>query len=399
MNYNIFDKFRAVAKIDFLKTDMPNFSNRDLLEDSPVLEKLYHAVTHGNGTINAPTSAYRKKYETRDDRNWLTFHDIRPKAISFLIQHYGITRVREIEFSIDFFQKDKSSNSEKNEELRAHLVRCLVPTEGLIRKTYDVRKNVNKLTGKLNEVGGYFREGLAASKKGTTTKYYNANTPGKMLRIYTKNDETIDKATGEITQVQFIRLEINLSGGELGIQFNPDDCRHWVSSKTPGIDNDRYRIEFSRYSGVALDKIPESGEWVIAAKSNFTIAMLPKLFESLRAYLSPFFKIAKGIKPNSNRSITEKSQFEADKETVKCESKWRKYGAEGATKNGHSLAPDIVANRMIGCALKDLQKCLQHAQTCKKKGENLFSQKSVHRCKPYAARDTAVHKIDKNSRL
>jgi len=361
VNYNIFDKFRAVAKIDFLKTDMPNFSNRDLLEDSPVLEKLYHAVTHGNGTINAPTSAYRKKYETRDDRNWLTFHDIRPKAISFLIQHYGITRVQEIEFSIDFFQKYKSSNSEKNEELRAHLVRCLVPTEGLIRKTYDVRKNVNKLTGKLNEVGGYFREGLAASKKGTTTKYYNANTPGKMLRIYTKNDETIDKATGEITQVQFVRLEINLLCGGLGIQFNPDDCRHWVSSKTPAIDNDFYRSEASRHYGIALDEIPKSGKWIIAAKSNFTIEMLPKLFESLRVYLSPFFQIARGIKPDLNRSITEKSRLEADKEVVKCENGWRKYGTAWAAKHGYSLIPDSSANQMIGYALKDLQKCLLHA--------------------------------------
>ena len=93
--------------------------------------------------------------------------------------------------------------------------------------------------------------------------------------------------------------------------------------------------------------------------------MLPKFVNEMRKTLSPYFSVAKYIKPTSKRATRSKDPDEIakikkanTKEEIKFRKRWERYGVSWALKHHFAVQPDSEVNRFIGQGLKKLRENL-----------------------------------------
>ena len=357
-NYNIFDDFeRPPASIDFV-----SISLSECLPTPEVVGSRLKAIEDTGARYN-----YSDSWSPSWEKDFLTIHDPSKATIDYLVRNHGDVRVRGIEISLDYCLKDGSNDLGKLKTLHAHLVHCLFPGHGLIRKTF-IKTGKNAKTGE--DVGHYVRDTLK-TKNGGTSVIWEAAYQGFKVRLYIKTkDNGIDIGRHSV------RLEINVSGAELAKTFNPDPVKARTSTRqaVPEINGLSFSAEnelIAERMRTALDKarhihktpgfIPEGGEWITVADGPFRLHMLPRLFGETRRYLSKFFCVAEGIKPKPKRTraagtTAARIASANNSEAARVSRKWITYGASWANKHAYGIKPNVQANKQIGRALDEFQR-------------------------------------------
>lgn len=230
----------------------------------------------------------------------ITVHDPSKEGLQFLVNEYPDTGIRELEIAIDFFLKDGSNDPVRLIGFHDCLKRRLYPQRHIMMKRG--RRKFYDTSDKS------IKRDTLKTRSGNETIYWQDADCIQKVRLYIKT-----KDNHKPIKKRCVRLEVTLTQ--------------------------------SACVRLRVDRI-----W-----------MLPEFFEGMRRYLSPFFNVAKGIKPRIKRSrfITPKKQkladLEAKKEQKRVERNWKRFGAAWAVEHGYKIAPDADTNRLIGAALKGLQ--------------------------------------------
>lgn len=247
--------------------------------------------------------------------DWLTIHDPTIGDLQYLIDQDPGTEILALEIAVDFRRADGSNDRAKLLELHGWLKQCLHPQHhSRIKKAR--RKYYEATTGKI-------KPDNLKTRSGNETVYWSDRTHCEQVRLYVKD---IDAHLSEFQHST--RLEVTLSRG--GSQL-ADVHRVW---------------------------------------------MLPSFFDGARRYLTPFLKVARGIKPNIKRSRATRpdrvaaAAKQAEKERATVQRKYERYGAPWAARTGYSIIPDKAATKLIGVALAELRKDVMRLKLPKKVVEN-----------------------------
>ena len=209
-----------------------------------------------------------------------------------------------LEISLDFYLKDKSNDELRLEELRSWLAKTLYPQKHAHFKERSWRKYYDEWSKKV------MRDRMLT--KGRKTIYWCTANGSDQIRLYTKK---IDNK--KPLKTHCVRLEITLLRG---------GCQNL------GVNR---------------------------------IFMLPKFVIDMRKTLSPYFSVAKYIKPSSKRASRSKDPIKlaiinkaSASEDIKLRKYSDRYGVAWALKHDYPVQPDSEVNRFIGQGLKKLRENL-----------------------------------------
>ncbi|MEO5655849.1 MAG: hypothetical protein ABIR00_07695 [Nitrosospira sp.] len=281
------------------------------------IENEADVLRFGNGVKTFGGSIKSPKKPRWPEDDWVSIHDPSLQTLQFLLDEYSDTRTKilKLEVAIDFHLKDGSNDYMRLEELHSWLKVCLFPQRHeLMRKGY--RKFYEKSSNKI-------KRDTLETRSSKETVYWTDIYNREQVRLYIK---TIDGK--KPIERHCVRLEITLFAG-----------------------------------GCQRAKL-------------FWIGNLPRFFKDMRSYLSPFFNVAKGIKPelprvrSKNPKKAFKAASEAAKEKTRVEQRWNRYGAAWAAKHRYKTVPDAETNRFIGRGLGRLQDRLKSLKLTQKVPED-----------------------------
>jgi len=253
-------------------------------------------------------SAIRGRVHTakrwRDSRdNWITIHDPHRDDLQYLLDNYPETEILALEIAVDFFLRDRTNNPERLRSAHNYFTVNLFP-QGHKRFASGAKRKIYTDDGKIR---------LDTMKTGSGGKsVYWGNRDGfEQVRLYVKtrdNKKPIDHHS--------TRLEITLNRG---------GCQK-----------------------ASVDRV----------------CLLPGFSKRVRRYLSPFLKVAEGIKPDKIRTRAKNPDRVAkvvrvnDRERKKADRNFIKYGAESAARNHKRIFINRQASEAIGASLKGLREQL-----------------------------------------
>lgn len=242
----------------------------------------------------------------RDDMSdFLTIHDPTVKDLQYLLDEFHDVELRALEIAVDFMLKDGSNSIDRLNKLHEHFKKCMFPQRHDKMKNLKKRKFYDRVTEKV------IPDSLSGASS-HTTNYWSNSFGTEQVRMYVK---TLDN--GKPVKQYSVRIEVTLYRG--------------------GCQN----IYIHR------------------------VGLLPSFIPSIRQYLSPYFTVAKGIKPKIKRSRSTdpqrvmKATRKADKESARVGRNWERYGALWAAKYDYKVVPDTAVTRPIGVALKMLRETLK----------------------------------------
>lgn len=234
---------------------------------------------------------------------WVTIHDPQRADLQYLLDNYPEVEILALEVAVDLFLKDGTNNAARLGAAHRYLAVNLFP-----QAHQKLAKGTKR---KIYTDDGKIRVDTMKTGSGGMSVYW-ANAKGfEQIRLYIK---TLDN-----------KLPLARHSTRLEITLNRGGCQD------AGINR---------------------------------VCLLPGFAKTVRRYLSPFFKVAAGIKPRIRRTRTtntekaKKAAYEADKSYQSVKRAYEKFGAASAAKNGKKIAPDRLASATIGGALKGLREQL-----------------------------------------
>lgn len=250
------------------------------------------------GRIDVP-----ERWRTYKD-DWITIHDPTFADLQLLVNEYYETEIIALEVAVDFKLKDGSNDPERLRALHTWLKVCLFPQRHKRLKGKGRRRY-------FDETSGTIETDMLKTRSTDKTVYWASPEEFEQVRLYIKEKDY----------------------------------------KKP-IEEHSVRIEATLYRGGCQ-------------KANVhRVGLLPVFGKELRRYLSPFFNVSNGIKPKIKRTRIKDPKkakmalIAADKERVRVERNWNKYGAAWAAKHGYHITPDTKTNCLTGAALKGLRESL-----------------------------------------
>lgn len=246
----------------------------------------------------------------RDDRDdWITIHDPHRDDLQYLLNNYPEAEILTLEVAVDFFLKDGTNDLERLQAAHRHLTVNLVPAfpQKFHRSPSGVQRKIYK-DGKIS------RDTMKTSSSGMST-YWTDACQWEQVRAYVKtldNKHPIDRHSA--------RIEVTLDRG---------------GCQTAGVNR---------------------------------VCLLPSFAKKIRSGLSPFFRVAAGIKPTIKRTRTknqakiDKAAHEGDRVRRKAKRDYERYGAAAAHKHGNRIIIDHDVSNAIGGALKALREQLTGLQ-------------------------------------
>jgi hypothetical protein len=260
----------------------------------------------------------------------ITIHDATPAGLQYLIDNHPDVEIVDLEIAVDFFLNDGTNDPARLLAAHRYLTINVLPT--FPERTGQTVRRIKRhhyVKGKI------IPDTMKTQSVGTTTYWSDGRS---QVKAYHK---TLDNKKPVIGQ-HSTRIEATLGRG--GCQL----------------------------AGVSH------------------VCQLPDFAKDIRRHLSPFFKVAAGIKPEVPRSRTktpakiEKAAHEVAKKRSKAARDYQRYGAASAAKSGRKIVIDRDLSNAIGGALKTLRGQLIRLQLPEKSAELL------ERCKAQTLMGTEV---------
>lgn len=255
------------------------------------------------------TSAMRGRVATaktwRDLRDgWITIHDPHRDDLQCLLDNYPEAEILVLEVAVDLFLKDGTNDPAQLQAAHRHLTINLFPQAH--------QRLAERARRKIYTDNGLIRPDTMKTGSGGKSVYWADANGREQVRLYVKTLDNKLPVKGQHST----RLEITLNRG---------GCQN------AGINR---------------------------------VCLLPGFAKIVRSYLSPFFKVATGIKPKITRSRAmtpdkaAKATCEAAKARKSAKRTYERYGAAVAAKHGQAIVIDRRASDAVGGALKGLREQL-----------------------------------------
>lgn len=354
---SIFLEFQnPVSKIDFITLPLTKiFDTTGGLQPLEAIKEAGERLCFPKAAERTP-AAWNPYNDFEND--WVTIHDPAPATLAYLVEGCPSVEIRELEVALDYFLADGTNDRQRLERLHAHIAHSLAPGR-FVRSYFDPSKG---------RKGKYVRDRLQSKNCGKTVIWEGRYGGFRVkIKVYIKvqdNGTPIDRHS--------VRLEITLGQGATAALFNPDDYPvwHYKPLKTPTEAEARQQKQARKQFLEAAGHCPARGSFIPVAAGRFTIGMLPQLIKNLRTELTPFLRMAEGIKPLLVRTrSTGKKADTVAKANANAEAKalrgWQDYGAMWAQRHGLTIKPNVSANDGIGEALRVLQRRIER-ETAKK---------------------------------
>lgn len=267
-----------------------------------------------SGRIECP-----KRWRDNQRDGWLTIHDPSTKDLAYLAERYPETTIRTIEVALDFRLRDGSNDPERLHSLYSYLKTNLYPQKHQKMREQKARRKYYDYATRTIE-----KDTLNSKSEGGSI-YWTTQQGYEQTRLYVKHQDN-----GRPVEHHSVRLEVTLLGG--GVQD----------------------------------------------AEAFKCGLLPHFSQRFRKYMSPFFSVAKAVKPPVIRTRSKKPEainatVKANAKTAaKAASRFARYGAAWAVKHGYSVTPDTDMTGLIGEALKGLRASLQRGFAPNFAGEYAF---------------------------
>jgi len=252
--------------------------------------------------------------DSRDD--WITIHDPHRDDLQYLLDNYPDTEILALEIAVDFFLKDGTNDLERLQSAHRHFTINLFPQRHQ-RLAAGAQRKIYADDGKI-------RPDTMKTGSGGRSVYWTNATGWEQVRLYVKTRDNKKPIERHST-----RLEVSLSRG---------GCQR------TGIDR---------------------------------VCLLPDFSKRVRRYLSPFFKVAAGIKPDKLRTRAKNpdraSRVAKENERARktAERSYMRFGAAWAARHHKKIIIDTQTSAAIGASLKGLREQLADLELPKKSADSL----------------------------